>query len=382
MLALLAVGVLAACEPEPYVGHPTAPKMAVVGDSLTLDIEDAAIDRFTDDGWAVSVTAFGGYTLRDHQDTLQRAVGTGPEVLVVALGSNDIREFAIGHQDLGGYRDLVRATLATARDVPCVVWVGVNTTSGYWGPGGDHVVYGPWVNLMTSVEITASGRAPGRTFLADWASRSAGRHDYFVAPGDVHHTSRGSRAFLDLIADTVAQCPPRATLANLDAVVARADSVTVAGWAKDQSDPHRPTQVEIVVDGRLVATVPADGRRSDVARVFPHLGAHTGFSATVPAEPGLRRVCARAVDSTGARARPLGCATVTVPEPPTTSSTTTTTTIPEPSTTTTTTTTTVEAPTTTTSTSVPEPSTTSTTAEAGSPAISDDVSGEPGTQAP
>ncbi len=209
LLALVAAWVLvvAACDPSPYRGSPSGPKLAIVGDSLVCDIEGQANDRFVYQGWYVSITALGGYTVQDHEDTFRKVAATNPQVVVVALGANDIREIDAGLQTYDEYRRDVRVTLELFRDVPFIVWVGVNTTSGFWGPDGDHRVVGPWINIITVVELAASGRDPGTTLYADWATESEGRLDYFVIPGEVHHSALGSAAYLDLIDRSIASFP-------------------------------------------------------------------------------------------------------------------------------------------------------------------------------
>ncbi|MCD9623112.1 SGNH/GDSL hydrolase family protein [Rhabdothermincola salaria] len=217
-LLVLSLLVVASCDPNPYQGSPDGPQLTIVGDSLVCDIERQANDRFLYEGWHVSVTALGGYTVQDHEGTIRKVAATNPQVVVIALGANDIREISEGLQTYDEYRRDVRVTLDILRNVPFLVWVGVTTTNGYWGPDGDHRVVGPWINLITVVELAASGRVPGTTLYADWASESAGRMDYFVAPGNVHHSALGCAAYLDLIDRAAASFPGSPIQRPLDSV--------------------------------------------------------------------------------------------------------------------------------------------------------------------
>ena len=91
----------------------------------------------------------------------------------------------------------------------------------------------------------------------------------------------------------------------------------VAGWALD-ADTSLPVQVEVLVNGAVVATATADRPRGDIAVAFPGMGPNHGFDTTIPLSGGgTKEVCVRAVHrgpDAGARTT-LGCGTVTQPSP-------------------------------------------------------------------
>jgi hypothetical protein len=101
-------------------------------------------------------------------------------------------------------------------------------------------------------------------------------------------------------------------LGNLDLAQQAGPAVVGAsGWALDP-DTAEATAVELLVDGAVVATTSTDQPRPDVTRVYPGFPGPRGWTVTASVAPGSRRVCARALDTTGDDARILGCRTVAV----------------------------------------------------------------------
>lgn len=312
-VALLAAGAVA-CEPKPYVGPTTGPRLALVGDSLLAQIEQEGNDRFVAEGWSASLSGFTGFSTAESYDTVVKAVATGPRVLVVELGTNDVDRIGAGTLDLADFASDVRATIDAAAPVPCLVWVGVETTHGVIG-STQMSALGPSVDQAIVAALTTSGRAPGTTFYADWATASAGQPELFDAPTDVHHSELGRHAFLDLIDRSIRSCPGNPIVGTFEQAGAGLGTVTVAGWA---ADPDAPSSlVAVRLDGLEVAVVRADGERIDVATVAPWLGPRRGFAATVAAVPGRHEVCVTALNTgpPGADLE-LGCRWVTVPADP------------------------------------------------------------------
>jgi hypothetical protein len=82
---------------------------------------------------------------------------------------------------------------------------------------------------------------------------------------------------------------------SLDAVQRGANSVSVGGWAIDPNTPAS-TQMRVVVDKTIYTIPAATGQRTDVAAVFPALGASHGFNGTVPLTTGPHKVCVWALN--------------------------------------------------------------------------------------
>ena len=100
---------------------------------------------------------------------------------------------------------------------------------------------------------------------------------------------------------------------RLTAVTAPASGqVAVAGWAYDRDVVPAASSVSVRVDNVAAGTALANQARP--AGTYPVAGNH-GYSATVTAAPGTRRVCVIALNAgpAGAPAVTAGCATVTVP---------------------------------------------------------------------
>ncbi|MDQ1428678.1 MAG: hypothetical protein QOK39_2154 [Acidimicrobiaceae bacterium] len=99
----------------------------------------------------------------------------------------------------------------------------------------------------------------------------------------------------------------------IDAIGAAAGGVRAQGWVIDP-DIAGPVTVQVLVDGKIVASAPADGARPDIAAAFPPYGPNHGFDVTAPISSGTHNVCVVALNSGAGTANPqLGCRTVTVP---------------------------------------------------------------------
>lgn len=205
---LLLLVLFTSCEPDPYVGRADGPRIAVIGDSLLEQMHEDYTSTLVTRGWNASVTPKGGYTTRDHWDTEERVMATDPDVVVIALGTNDVREINAGLQTYDGIRESVRHSIDITRGARCLVWAGINEVSGLYGPGlGNLAEFGWVVNVVIQQELAWSGRAPGTTVYVDWAAASRKHPEYFVAKDDVHHSSIGQRAFASAIDAGIARCP-------------------------------------------------------------------------------------------------------------------------------------------------------------------------------
>ncbi len=102
-------------------------------------------------------------------------------------------------------------------------------------------------------------------------------------------------------------------IGSLENATGVSGGVSVGGWALDP-DTSSAIQVHVYVDGVGVATT-ASQSRSDIASVFPLYGPGHGYTATVPAAPGVRTACAFGINvATGSVNSLLGCRTVVVPD--------------------------------------------------------------------
>lgn len=99
--------------------------------------------------------------------------------------------------------------------------------------------------------------------------------------------------------------------------------IRVRGWAADPNVPTLPINVHVYIGGRAGAagarnlkSVTANGRRDDVARVHPQLGAFHGFDATINADrSGTVPICIHAINQGPGSNVLLGCRDVQIANP-------------------------------------------------------------------
>ena len=195
--------------PKPFVGSSSAPGVGAFGDSLLVDIASSLTTGIVNRSFKASVTAMPGYATYRTQYTADQLVKASPRILVIATGTNDLRDWSTGYRTLDQIRTSVRTMLDHTKTVPCVAWIGVNTTNGVWttpGSIGDHTVGGPTLNSVITDEIARSARDKSRLIYGDWSAASQGHLEYFKAPGDPHLSATGSAAYQRLILDQVDAC--------------------------------------------------------------------------------------------------------------------------------------------------------------------------------
>ena len=238
----------------------------------------------------LTAVGFPGYNLIAGPEGLAAAVGH--DVVIVALGNNDPHNRATQPQRI----DAIMQTLA---DVPRVIWVRPRHWSfrmQVLNANLDNAVL-QWANLE----------------LADWHNTAT--------PADlqrdrIHLSIRGLTTMTNLIARHVRNEVPqnRPTIGSLDVVSSDARAVRVGGWAID-IDTNDPIDVSLQIDGRTVATAPANTSRSDVDVIWNH-GADHGFVMDIArVRDGVHRVCALGHDIGGATHQ-LGCKDIEVHNAP------------------------------------------------------------------
>lgn len=197
-VALVAGAALAACgsgsgpaKPESvngvYVGHRGGPRVTVAGDSIT-ELSRSAIVAALEDRYEVRVDGFSGRTIAGVLPALAEQVATGPDVAVVNLGTNDMKEAnrAVGPD--------VDRMLETVAGVPCVEVVTVNTAA--------HAPDGTPVGASINDRLRAAAAA-GSVHLVDWNAAVAQDPALVVADG-IHPNARGQRWIARAIRDAIA----------------------------------------------------------------------------------------------------------------------------------------------------------------------------------
>ncbi|MCX7620661.1 MAG: hypothetical protein N2037_07445 [Acidimicrobiales bacterium] len=172
------------------------PRVAVVGDSLTLTATTDLLLRFQLAGWdPVTIDGAAGQPIATRVTRVRELVASGDlDALVIALGSNDARLIVDSGQDVSAAWRVTQASaftaLAEAQAVPCVIWVGVNTNTTRWNLD----TWGAWFNNW--VRYYAK--------FADWSVYARGHDDWFLLDG-VHLSAEGNAQYAKLIVDTVVE---------------------------------------------------------------------------------------------------------------------------------------------------------------------------------
>ncbi len=133
---------------------------------------------------------------------------------------------------------------------------------------------------------------------------SSGRHSvcaYALTASGSSSTSLGCRSI------SVASSAPRG---HLDSVQGVSGGAQVRGWSLDPTTAAS-TDVHVYADGQFSSGFSATVSRTDVAGVFPGLGANHGFDSLIALAPGSHRVCVFGLNSTRSASVDLGCSTVT-----------------------------------------------------------------------
>ncbi len=100
---------------------------------------------------------------------------------------------------------------------------------------------------------------------------------------------------------------------SLDMAFGQGDlGVVVAGWSIDP-DSTLPVAIHLYADNTFIGAVPANQSRADVGAIYPLYGPMHGFRAQLQAPPGVRRICAFAINVGPGNANTLlGCRSATI----------------------------------------------------------------------
>ena len=170
-----------------YVG--TGPRLAIIGDSITVVSTDALAAALEGDH-ATSMTAVIGIKADAQLVTAQRYVATDPTVVVINLGTNDVSQ----HDPTAEYRSELDAMVALFPD-RCVVVTTITTQA----PVPDDFArrareYND--HIRTFAHVADWDAAIGRAV-------AAGRQ---VTTDGVHPNPDGQQLYAQVIRDAVAAC--------------------------------------------------------------------------------------------------------------------------------------------------------------------------------
>ena len=170
------------------------------------------------------------------------------------------------------------------------------------------------VSEAVTVRINVDGQLAGSTVAdldrADVASRypTAGRRHGFTLEVAARPGSRVVRATAvdtnggpdTVIGERTVMVPTGTAFGTLEAVEGGREAVVAKGWIIDP-DTSSPLDLEVLIDGAVVARARADRSRPDVEAAYRGYGAAKGFEVEVAAAAGLRQLQVVALDSDGTR---------------------------------------------------------------------------------
>lgn len=161
VVVVLALGATA-CQPTP---PPTAakPSVVLVGDSIS-NMASAQLDAVFRSlfGWNFSMYAEGGFSVTMMRSAIRDRAAFKPDVMVIALGTNDMGGVNAGRPD--GATAWARYDAAVAQmqgamndmaGIRCVVWIDVNDWSRIFNDEYDLRTWGPRYNARLRVEAAA-----------------------------------------------------------------------------------------------------------------------------------------------------------------------------------------------------------------------------------
>jgi hypothetical protein len=169
-------------------------KVAIMGDAITYQTRDEYHAELDND-YQVRLSGWGGKTF-DEFETQQASAfdGDNPDVVVIALGSEDIITGSAAHAT----EDVTMAAIGRMYDrFPSACTIGVTVN--------EHMVE-PHRDLAEAARINAAIRARA-TYVVEWSDEANGHPEYFT-DGDIIPNAAGKAALTGLVHDAVVLCLP------------------------------------------------------------------------------------------------------------------------------------------------------------------------------
>jgi lysophospholipase L1-like esterase len=197
-----------------WVGVGAGARRRVVGDSLTFQVDTMGDPG---DGLAWQGTPGAGWAAVTDDpansaiDEIRGAVAEGLDLLVLQFGANDALFSANRLSRRAVVQQAIDAGLDAAAGVPCIAVVTPSAAPTVIFDLGD--AYRVEAEAVAQMTRDAVAARPG-LLLADWTAASADHHlpdgtdgDWFLDGDEIHPNEAGRAALVDLVEETVAQCP-------------------------------------------------------------------------------------------------------------------------------------------------------------------------------
>lgn len=182
MVLLASVTVGAGVAPSRAEAQDVPPRVEVIGDSLTRTTYEAVA------GW--TIRAEDGRAMFRARALIRRIVDLEPDVLVLALGSNDVSSRRTAAQ----MRRTIDGVRADVDEVPCVIYTTVKVVGvTLWYHPRWPQAAARWNRILATRELE----------VADWDAAATGHPELVLADG-LHLTDEGTVAYDALLREAVA----------------------------------------------------------------------------------------------------------------------------------------------------------------------------------
>jgi lysophospholipase L1-like esterase len=180
-----------------YKGKAGAPKVAVVGDSIT-NYSTPQVERTLGGTYQYSVLGTPSIDLKDGREQLVKpALATNPNILVVELGINSART-GWDSNDLPHLEGILKDTDA----VPCVVWVIPDALDvSYFDNNGPGTLHERILQFKASLEK----RLPKNpnVHMAYWGDVERTHPEWYIAGDGLHNSPAGEQAYAEFILSSI-----------------------------------------------------------------------------------------------------------------------------------------------------------------------------------
>jgi len=231
-------------------GATNAPRIAVIGDSVQSQMRlPAMFDPVVH--WMYA--SHCGETLKTvvTSGRLGDAIGSDPDVLLIALGSNDLsHDFRVDLAALPGALAALEGLLDATEGTRCRVAFTLPEIPNFQTLESEH---GAWMQMTREINsrLRMAAMARRNFYVADWAASIAVYPPAYL-PDGLHLSRKGVNTKINLALRTARRCWAPDTPAHVGAA---AGNATATVWWDPLPDPEQVSSYRVTVsDGRTITT--------------------------------------------------------------------------------------------------------------------------------